>query len=37
MDEAPIPKNEGIFARGLWQKIGINAAVFTVITLFGFT
>lgn len=36
MDEAPIPKNEGIFARGLWQKIGINAAVFTVITLFGF-
>ena len=25
------------FARGLWQKIGINAAVFTVITLFGFT
>ena len=36
MDEAPIPKNEGIFVRGLWQKIGINAAVFTVITLFGF-
>ncbi|WP_242365668.1 calcium-translocating P-type ATPase, PMCA-type [Enterococcus faecalis] len=36
MDEAPIPKNEGIFARGLWQKIGINAAVFTAITLFGF-
>ena len=25
-----------VFARGLWQKIGINAAVFTVITLFGF-
>ncbi|WP_348920840.1 calcium-translocating P-type ATPase, PMCA-type [Enterococcus rotai] len=36
MDEAPIPRNEGIFARGLWQKIGINAFVFTVITLFGF-
>ncbi|MGC3141972.1 cation-translocating P-type ATPase C-terminal domain-containing protein, partial [Enterococcus faecalis] len=36
MDEPPIPKNEGIFARGLWQKIGINAAVFTVITLFRF-
>ncbi|KAF1299541.1 magnesium-transporting ATPase [Enterococcus sp. JM4C] len=36
MDEAPIPRNEGVFARGLWQKIGINASVFTVITLFGF-
>ncbi|WP_430602390.1 calcium-translocating P-type ATPase, PMCA-type [Enterococcus sp. DIV0724b] len=36
MDEAPIPRDEGIFARGLWQKIGINAFVFTVITLFGF-
>lgn len=36
MDEAPIPRNEGIFARGLWQKIGLNAFVFTVITLFGF-
>lgn len=36
MDEPPIPRNEGIFARGLWQKIGINAFVFTVITLFGF-
>jgi Ca2+-transporting ATPase len=36
MDEAPIPHNEGIFARGLWQKIAINAFVFTVITLFGF-
>ena len=36
MDEAPIPKTKD-FARGLWQKIGINAAVFTVITLFGFT
>lgn len=36
MDEVPIPRNEGIFARGLWQKIAINAFVFTVITLFGF-
>ncbi|WP_086350046.1 cation-translocating P-type ATPase [Candidatus Enterococcus clewellii] len=36
MNEAPIPKNEGIFARGLWQKIGLNAFVFTVVTLFGF-
>ncbi|MHC5229550.1 calcium-translocating P-type ATPase, PMCA-type [Enterococcus sp. LJL99] len=36
MNEPPIPSNEGIFARGLWQKIGINAAVFTVITLFGY-
>lgn len=36
MDEPPIPRDEGIFARGLWQKIGINAFVFTVITLFGF-
>lgn len=36
MNEAPIPRNEGIFARGLWQKIGINATVFTIITLFGF-
>lgn len=36
MNEPPIPRNEGIFARGLWQKIGINAAVFTVITLFGY-
>lgn len=36
MDESPIPRNEGIFARGLWQKIAINAFVFTVITLFGF-
>ncbi|MEI5994646.1 calcium-translocating P-type ATPase, PMCA-type [Candidatus Enterococcus mansonii] len=36
MDEPPIPRNEGIFARGLWQKVGINAFVFTVITLFGF-
>ena len=36
MDEKPIPRNEGIFARGLWQKIGLNAAVFTVVTLIGF-
>lgn len=36
MDEDPIPRNEGIFARGLWKKIGINSFVFTVITLFGF-
>ncbi|MBP2098529.1 calcium-translocating P-type ATPase, PMCA-type [Enterococcus rivorum] len=36
MDENPIPRNEGIFARGLWQKVGMNASVFTVITLFGF-
>lgn len=36
MDEAPIPKNEGIFARGLIRKIAINATVFTVVTLFGY-
>lgn len=36
MNEPPIPRDEGIFARGLWQKIGINALVFTVITLFGY-
>ena len=36
MDEKPIPRNEGIFARGLWQKIGLNAAVFPVVTLIGF-
>ncbi len=36
MDEAPIPKNEGIFARGLLQKIAINAGVFTIVTLFGY-
>lgn len=36
MDEKPIPRDEGIFARGLWQKIGVNAAVFTVVTLIGF-
>ncbi|MGO2638273.1 MAG: cation-translocating P-type ATPase [Enterococcus viikkiensis] len=36
MDEKPVPRNEGIFARGLWQKIGLNAAVFTVVTLSGF-
>jgi calcium-translocating P-type ATPase len=36
MDEKPIPRDEGIFARGLWQKIGLNAAIFTVVTLIGF-
>jgi Ca2+-transporting ATPase len=36
MKAKPIPKNQGIFAEKLWQKIGVNAAVFTVITLFGF-
>ncbi|MEG0627923.1 MAG: cation-translocating P-type ATPase [Enterococcus sp.] len=36
MDEKPIPRNEGIFARGLWQKIGLNAVVFTIVTLSGF-
>ncbi|HAZ0573552.1 TPA: HAD-IC family P-type ATPase, partial [Enterococcus faecium] len=35
MDQPPIPKNEGIFARGLLQKIAINAGVFTIVTLFG--
>ncbi|MGM9902699.1 calcium-translocating P-type ATPase, PMCA-type [Enterococcus sp. 10A9_DIV0425] len=36
MDEPPIPKNEGIFARGLSKKIAINAGVFTIVTLFGY-
>lgn len=36
MSEPPIPKNEGVFARGLWQKIFVNASIFTVVTLFGF-
>ncbi|WP_270607914.1 cation-translocating P-type ATPase [Enterococcus thailandicus] len=36
MDQMPIPRNEGIFARGLWQKIAVNASVFTVVTLFGY-
>lgn len=36
MDQLPIPKNEGIFARGLLQKIAINAGVFTIVTLFGY-
>ncbi|EGP5402793.1 TPA: cation-translocating P-type ATPase [Enterococcus faecium] len=36
MDQPPIPKNEGIFARGLLQKIAINAGVFTIVTLFGY-
>ncbi|HGF8052955.1 TPA: cation-translocating P-type ATPase [Enterococcus faecium] len=36
MDQPPIPKNEGIFARGLLQKIAINAGVLTIVTLFGY-
>ncbi len=36
MDQPPIPSNEGVFARGLWQKIGINAASFTIVALFGY-
>ncbi|MDQ8273110.1 cation-translocating P-type ATPase [Enterococcus faecium] len=36
MDQPPIPKNEGIFARGLLQKIAINAGVFAIVTLFGY-
>ncbi|HBM6054274.1 TPA: cation-translocating P-type ATPase [Enterococcus faecium] len=36
MDQPPIPKNEGIFARGLLQKNAINAGVFTIVTLFGY-
>lgn len=36
MDQPPVPKNEGIFARGLLQKIAINAGVFTIVTLFGY-
>lgn len=36
MDQPPIPKNEGIFARGLLKKIAINAGVFTIVTLFGY-
>ena len=36
MDQPPIPKNEGIFARGLLQKIAINAGAFTIVTLFGY-
>ncbi|HBK5281564.1 cation-translocating P-type ATPase [Enterococcus faecium] len=36
MDQPPIPKNEGTFARGLLQKIAINAGVFTIVTLFGY-
>ncbi|MET1956782.1 cation-translocating P-type ATPase [Enterococcus faecium] len=36
LDQPPIPKNEGIFARGLLQKIAINAGVFTIVTLFGY-
>ncbi|KAF1305693.1 cation-translocating P-type ATPase [Enterococcus saccharolyticus] len=36
MKQSPIPPQESIFARGLWQKIGINSFVFTVVTLFGY-
>ncbi|MBS7576638.1 MULTISPECIES: calcium-translocating P-type ATPase, PMCA-type [unclassified Enterococcus] len=36
MDEPPIPKNEGVFARGLWQAIGLNALIFTIVTLFAY-
>ncbi|MGK0550497.1 cation-translocating P-type ATPase [Enterococcus faecalis] len=36
MSAAPIPKHAGIFSDGLWQKIAVNATVFTAITLFGF-
>lgn len=36
MDEKPIPRDEGIFVRGLWKKIGLNAVVFTIVTLIGF-
>lgn len=36
MDEPPIPKNEGVFARGLWQAIGLNAMIFTIVTLFAY-
>lgn len=36
MDEAPIPQNESVFARGLWKKIGVNTITFTVVALVGF-
>lgn len=36
MDQPPIPRNEGIFARGLLKKIAINAGIFTIVTLFGY-
>ncbi|MGX7196861.1 cation-translocating P-type ATPase [Enterococcus olivae] len=36
MEDTPVPSEESIFARGLWKKIGINAAVFTIVTLFGY-
>ncbi|MCB5952097.1 calcium-translocating P-type ATPase, PMCA-type [Enterococcus sp. BWT-B8] len=36
MTERPIPRDEGIFSRGLWKKIAVNASVFTVVTLLGF-
>ncbi|OJG14660.1 metal ABC transporter ATPase [Enterococcus canintestini] len=36
MNEPPIPAHEGIFARGLWKKIAVNAGIFTIVTLFGY-
>lgn len=36
VDRPSIPKNEGTFARGLLQKITINARVFTIVTSFGY-
>ncbi|OPA75289.1 magnesium-transporting ATPase [Paenibacillus selenitireducens] len=36
MQRKPIGKNEGIFANGLGKKIGIQATVFTIITLIGY-
>ena len=36
MDEQPIGSEESLFARGLWQKIGVNASIFTIVTLFGY-
>lgn len=36
MQQKPIGKNESIFANGLMRKIGIQAIVFTIITLIGY-
>lgn len=36
MERAPIPKKQGVFADGLWQKIAITATMFTIIALSGF-
>lgn len=36
MSEKPIPKNQSIFAGGLWKWILFNSFVFTAITLLGF-